>query len=185
MKFHHMTICSPNGLPPRTRTRVGSDGLAPSVIAEAPAGWNTISPGWAVAPPTARRPVSHRNPCSWAASTSRSSERPGARVTSAPTSAEYAGTGEVCPNRPPRNTRACAPPTSDRRLVVPEPGFCEPVRRGQGDPQLRAVKHGRRGRGVLRVGDAGAGRHEVQLPGADERVGAGRVAVFDLAGEQP
>jgi len=33
------------------------------------------------------------------------------------------------------------------------------------------------------VGDAGAGGHQVQLPRADQRVGAGRVAVLDLAGE--
>ena len=90
---------------------MGSDGLASSVIAEAPAGWNTISPGWATAPPTARLPVSHRNPCSWPASSLTSSECPAARFTSAPTRAEYIGTGDVCPNRLPRKTRTFAPPS--------------------------------------------------------------------------
>ena len=73
----------------------------------------------------------------------------------------------------------------DRRLAVREPGCGEAVRAGQRDPQLGAVEHSRRRGGVLRVGDAGAGGHEVQLAGADQRVRARRVAVLDLAGEQP
>ena len=47
-----------------------------------------------------------------AASSLTSSDCPAARVTSAPTRAEYIGTGDVCPNRLPRKTRTFAPSTS-------------------------------------------------------------------------
>ena len=36
---------------------------------------------------------------------------PARQVTSAPARAEYTGTGDVCPNRPPRKTWTFAPPT--------------------------------------------------------------------------
>ncbi len=58
-------------------------------------------------------------------------------------------------------------------------------RLGQGHPELDTVQHLGAGRGDLGVADAVATGHQVELTGADERVVAGRVAVLDLADEQP
>jgi hypothetical protein len=60
-----------------------------------------------------------------------------------------------------------------------------PVRVGQGHPQLDTVEdRGVRG-GHLRVRDAVAASHQIELSGADERMGAEAVTVLDRAAEEP
>ena len=56
---------------------------------------------------------------------------------------------------------------------------------GQRDPELHAVQQGGVRRADLGVRDPVPAGHEVELAGADHRVGAEAVAVLDLAGEQP
>jgi hypothetical protein len=70
-------------------------------------------------------------------------------------------------------------------FVVLEEWRHVPRRIRQREPELHAVQGGRRGGRHLRVLDAAAGGHQVHLAGVDEGDGARRIAMLDLAGEEP
>src|SRR4051812_49001508 len=107
MKFHHMTICSPNGGPPSSSTLVSSSALS----ASSDVSGSTKPSSWPASglPSTRTLPVSTSTPSSYDGSTGTASVVPPASASSAPSSGVYVVTGEVEPSSEPMNTRASQP----------------------------------------------------------------------------
>ena len=187
MKFHHMTISSLNGSPAQHQHP------------------RPLRP----APPTPARPPARPRPPPARRRDRRTVHRHRPGVDEHP---HLEPVGRAAPpTRPPpapprrraaasRPAPATSSPTASRRTPGPPPrrpgrtaagtwcsnrGSTAGRRRRQHHPQLRPVQHRRRRRRHLRVRDAPPGGHEVDLARAHHRHRPERVAVLDLAAEQP
>jgi hypothetical protein len=88
MKFHHITICSPSGTPPRSSTRARLSWPARSSITSTPGVRQPSLFVWITVPFSVTVPVSTRTPYSNAASAASRSTRPASIEISAPSSGE-------------------------------------------------------------------------------------------------
>ena len=181
-KFHHMTICSARGSPPRRRTR------APS------------APAARVTPPTPQRgrpargaPGPRRPPeaagvgeeAVLEVASTAADPAPRARTSSAPRSGVCVVTGEVSPSSVPRKTWALSPRGQPGPARCSKPGSTSRRAAGSATHSWTPCSVvGRRGRD-LGVADAAAGRHQVELAGAHHGLVPSAVAVLDLPREQP
>ncbi len=186
-KFHHMRTASPKGAPPMSRRRRGPPGAA-NATRDRPVPRKTSVSGGRADPSTSPVPRSSRTACSNDGSSGQVEVRAALDGDVGPHDRREDTARRPPVAQPAEEHRGAAAVELERGqvAVVLEGGLDLSVRVRQGHPELHALEAPAvDGRRLLRVGDPAARGHEVERPRPPRGLEAERVAVEDLAVEQP
>ncbi len=189
MKFHHMTTSSPNGSPPSTSTRAPSAPAVTDTPSRMPCRTHHAQLTARDGPVTDRhRPGIHEHRHLEAVRHRQQPPTPQRRAPPRPPpAASRPAPATPTPTAPPRTPARAPrrPPPRTSGTWCSNRGSTSATADGSTTHSCAPCSTVVRGRRHLRVRDAPPGRHQVHLARTHQRHRAQRVAVLDLAAEQP